>query len=67
MTQINAALPPSRQLLAVTSEEKIVTNEFYYLGLVLACFIAFAAGVGISMYQYRAWVKKTGERLQSAE
>lgn len=67
MIQINVAFPPARHPLAVTSEEKNVTNEFYYLALVLASFAAFTVGVGVSMYQYRVWVKKTGQRLQSAE
>ncbi|WP_428665634.1 hypothetical protein [Reyranella sp.] len=45
----------------------MTTNEFYYLALVLASFAAFSVGVGWSMIQYRAWVRKTGRRIQSAE
>ena len=57
MIQINVASPPSAATFAVTSEEKNVTSEFYYLALVLACFVAFTVGVGVSMYQYRVWAK----------
>jgi hypothetical protein len=67
LIQINATLPPAPQLAALKSEEKIVTNEFYYLALVLGSFAAFMAGMGLSMIQYRAWVRKTGQRIQSAE
>ena len=67
MIHINAALPPARQFAAIKSEEKIVTGEFCYLALVLGSFVAFMGGVGLSMIQYRAWVKKTGQRIQSAE
>ncbi len=42
-------------------------NEFYYLMLVLACFAAFTVSVSLSMVRYRAWVRKTGQRIQSAE
>jgi len=45
----------------------VATNEFYYLVLVLACFAAFAVGIGLAMIRYRAWVKTTGQRIQSAE
>jgi hypothetical protein len=67
LIQVNATSPPARQPTAVTLEEKMTTNEFYYLMLVLGSFVAFALGVGWSMIQYRAWVKKTGQRIQSAE
>jgi hypothetical protein len=67
LIQINAALPPAPQLAAFKSEDDIVTNEFYYLALVLGCFAAFTVSVGMSMIRYRAWVRKTGHRIQSAE
>lgn len=67
MIQINAAFPPAPHLAAFKPEEKIVTSEFYYLALVLGCFAAFTVSVGLSMAQYRAWVRKTGQRIQSAE
>ena len=35
--------------------------------LVLGCFAAFTVSVGMSMIRYRAWVRKTGHRIQSAE
>ena len=44
-----------------------MTNESLYLALVLGSFAAFTVGVGLSMIQYRAWVRKTGQRIQSAE
>ena len=67
MIQINAAHPPAPQLAAFRSEDDIVTNEFYYLALVLGCFAAFTVSVGMSMIRYRRWVRKTGQSIQSAE
>jgi len=67
LIQINATLLPGLQLAAVTLEEKMTTNEFYYLALVLGGFAAFTVSVSLSMIRYRAWVRKTGQRIQSAE
>jgi hypothetical protein len=67
LIQVNATFPPARQPAAVKSEEKIVTGEFYYLALVVGSFVAFMVGVGWSMIEYRAWVKRTGQHVQSAE
>ncbi|MCW5734251.1 MAG: hypothetical protein KIS73_09000 [Enhydrobacter sp.] len=67
MIQIKVASPPRRQPPAVTTEEEMVTSEIYYLVLVLATFAAFTVGVGVSLYQYRVWAKKTGQRIYSAE